>query len=455
MTTVERPPTERPLWRQPDFRRLWFGETTSQLGSRISGVAIALVAITTLHASILHLGLLTAASWLPWLLIGLPAGAWVDRLPRRPLMLAANLASMLLLLSIPLAAALGGLTIGQLLITALLTGTANVVSFTAFQVYLPAVVSRDDLPSANARLQGAGSAADVAGPGLAGLIAQALGPLGGLFADAASFAVATVCLLRVRAREVRIFQAPAVAGVRGAIRREIAGGLRFVARDRYLRVFAVFGAASNLALTGYQAILVVFLVRTVGVTAGTLGLLLTAMSMGGVIGALAATPIARRFGTAHGTLISLLATSPSALLIPLTGTGWRLGFVVAGGVLVGAGVVAGNVIKGSFRQAYTPGPLLGRVTVSMQFLNFGTIPLGGLLGGALGQAIGVRPTLWAMTAAVALAPLILLIGPIRRRRDLPTAPPADPDQVPPTETVVVPIDPKMPTDAAVPSTEDG
>ncbi len=402
------------LWRHHDFRLLWLGETTSKLGSSVSGVAIPLVAITVLQASTFQVGMLTAASWLPWLLIGLPAGAWVDRLPRRPLMLACSVVSMVLLLSIPAGAWLGVLTVEQLLVTALLTGSANVLFQTAYQVFLPSLVGKERLQEANAKMQGAESATHIAGPGLAGVIAGAVGVLGGLIADAASFAVSTLCLLRIRGRETLGTQKKEVS-----LLRDIGEGLRFVAGDAYLRIFAVFGAASNLVLTGYQAILVVFLVREVGVGTGALGALLMAMSAGGILGALSAQRIARRFGTAHGTIITLLVTSPFAMLIPMTGAGARLGFAIAGGVILGAGVVAGNVIKGSFRQMYTPRPLLGRVTVSIQFLNYGTIPLGGLLGGALGETLGLRPTMWVMTALVALAPLLLLIGPIRTNRNLP------------------------------------
>ena len=183
-------------------------------------------------------------------------------------------------------------------------------------------------------------------------------------------------------------------------------------------MLTVFGAASNLALTGYQAILVVFLLRDVGVSPGVVGLLLSGMSVGGVLGAAGAGVLARRFGTAHGMLISELAAAPFALLIPLTKPGAGLLYVVVGGIGVGAGIVSGNVIKSSFRQTYTPRHLLGRVVVTMQFLNYGTIPLGALLAATL----GLRPTLWITASGLVLASLILLTGPIRRHRDLPIQP---------------------------------
>ncbi|WP_020525484.1 MFS transporter [Catelliglobosispora koreensis] len=396
-----------------DFRWLWLGETTSKLGSSISSVAIPLVAVTVLNASTFEVGMLTAASWLPWLLVGLPAGAWVDRLRRRPLMLACNAASALLLLFVPIAAVAGFLTVGLLLAVALLMGTANVFFQTAYQVFIPALLSKEELPKGNAKLQGSESAAHVAGPGLAGLIAQSAGALGGLIADAASFVISTVCLLRIRGGEA------AIEPRELNLRRDIKEGWSFLARDPYLRVFTVGGALSNLVLTGYQTILVVFLIREVGVTPGGVGALLMSMSVGGVLGAMSASRITARFGTSHGMLLTLFLTSPFAILIPLTGQGWRLGFVIAGGFMVGAGVVVNNIIRSSFRQSYVPREMLGRVTVSMMFLNFGTIPLGGLIGGFLGEAVGVRPTLWIMTTAVAMAPLVLLLGPMRTGRDLP------------------------------------
>lgn len=410
--------TATAIWRHRDFRFLWFGETTSAVGTSVSRLALPLVAVVTLQASTFEVTVLTAATWLPWLLVGLPAGAWVDRLPRRPLLLACNLFSAGLLLSVPVADWSGTVTMTHLLAVALLTGTASVLFETAFAVYLPTVVDDAALPAANAALQGSESAAQVAGPGVAGLVARAVGAVGGLVVDAATFLVSATCLLLVRAREDRM-TAPAT---RPGVRREIAEGLRFLGHDPYLRVLAVFGAASNVALTGYQSLLVVFLVRDIGLGPAAVGLVLSAMSAGGILGAAVAGRLTRRLGTARGLLVCQFAAAPCALLIPFTTPGPGLVFVVAGGIGVGAGIVAGNVIKSSFRQIYTPRPVLGRVLVSMHFLNYGTIPLGALVAGALGTAFGLRPALWVMTAGLLVAACVLLVGPLRHQRDLPAAP---------------------------------
>ncbi|MFF5085124.1 MFS transporter [Actinoplanes sp. NPDC000266] len=399
-----------------DFRLLWLGQSTSRFGSAVTAIAMPLVAVGVLGASTFQVALLPAAVWLPWLLVGLPAGVWVDRLPRRPVLIACDAVSLVLFVSVPIAASLHALTMAHLLGVALLAGTASVFAETASPVYLASLLSPDRLADGNARLQGSEAAAQVAGPGVGGLVAQAFGAVTGLLVDAVSFLVSIACLLALRHREP-----PRPAAPRRAVRSEAAEGLRFLAHDPYLRTMAAFGAAGNLALTGYQSILVVFLVREIGADPGTAGLVVAAMSCGGLLGALAAGAMARRFGTAYGMVACQAGAAPFALLIPLAGPGPRLAFAVVGGVVAGAGIVAGNIIKDSFRQLYTPRPLLGRVITAMQLVNYGAIPLGALLGGSLGVTLGLRPTLWLMAASLVLATTILLTSPIRTHRDLPAA----------------------------------
>lgn len=412
MTTLVAPVT--PGARR-DFRLLWMGQTSSKLGSTITSVALPLVAVSTLDASAFMVAMLPAATWLPWLILGLPAGVWVDRLPRRTVMIVCDLAALLVVLSVPVAAWLGLLHIAHLLAAALLTGAASVFFQTAYQTYPPVLLPAAQLPAANAKLQGSESAAQVVGPGIGGLVAQLFGAVTGLLGDALSFLISAICLLRIETREKVTRPAQ-----RNTLR-EVGEGLRFVAADPYLRVLTIFGAVSNIGLIGYQAVLVVFLTRVVGVSPGAVGGLIAATGLGGVVGAALATSIGRRFGTARGLILCELGAAPFGLLIALGGPGRRLGFVVAGGFVLVAGVVAGNVIKASFRQSYPPPHLLGRVTASKQLVNYGTIPLGALLAGALASTIGVRATMWAMLACVVLAGLVLLAEPIRGRRDLPTS----------------------------------
>ncbi len=402
---------------RPDgnFRLLWFGQSSSQFGSAITAVALPLVAVSTLHASTMQIALLQAAAWLPWLLIGLPVGVWVARLPRRAVMITCDVVAMMLFLSVPAAAWWHTLSVTQLLMVALLTGTAAVFFETAYQVFLPALLNADELTTGNAKLQGSEAIAHVAVPGVGGLIAQLFGAAAGLFVDALSFLVSAACLVAIGQRE----QHAAALLPRRALTSDITEGIRFLARDPYLRVMAAFGAAANLALLGYQAIWITFLVRDVGISSGTVGILVATMAAGGIIGAMVASTVSRRLGSARGTLICQLGTAPFALLLPMTGPGLRLGLAVVGGIAVSAGVVASNIIKNSFRQTYTPPHLLSRVIASMHIINYGTIPVGALVGGFLGTTLGLRPAIWIMAFCLILASGIQLIGPMKRRRDLP------------------------------------
>lgn len=373
-----------------DFRLFWAGQTVSRFGSAITTVALPLVAVGALEASTLEVSLLTAASWLPWVLIGLPAGVWVDRLPRHPLMIACNVVALVALATVPVF-----LTFTHLLVVALVVGAASVFLDTAGQVYLPSLLDAADLAAGNAKLHGSEAAAQIAGPGAGGLIAQLSGAVAGLLTDAFSFLFAAVCLLFVRHRET----VPAVPGPVA-----LGDGWRFLVRDHYLRPMTLFGAAANLALLGYQSILVVFLVRSNGVEPGLVGVVVAVMSSGGVLGALIATRVARRFGEIRGMVLCQVVAAPFALLIPVGG----VVPVMVGGFAVGTGIVAGNVIKDSFRQTYTPRHLLGRVITAMQLLNYGGIPLGALIAGLLGTAVGLGPAMWVMTAALVASTLLVV-----------------------------------------------
>ncbi|VVJ20565.1 Uncharacterised protein [Amycolatopsis camponoti] len=405
------------LWRHRDFRLLWAGETTSKLGSNVTTVALPLVAVLGTHAGPFTVGLIAAASWVPWLVLGLPAGAWVDRLPRRPVLLGCDVVSAAALVSVPVAAWLGVLTVAQLVLVAVLTGASSVLFSTAYRVYLPVLVAPADLPEGNAKLQGSEAVAQLAGRSLAGVLAQWAGAVAGLVVDAVTFLVSAGCLAAISVRE----PPRSAARRRSTLRREVADGLRWVAHDRYLRSLAVFGAVANVALTGYQAIQVVFFVRVVGVAPGAVGVLVAAPGAGGVLGAAVAVRLARRWGSARSLLACLLTMTPLGLLIPLTTPGPGLALAAAGGVAVGAAVVAANVLAAGFRQTYPPPGVRGRVVATSSLLANGSSAAGALLAGALGSLAGPRAAVWAVMAVLVAATLVLVAGPIRTGRDLPAA----------------------------------
>lgn len=418
VTERDTPQRRGGLLHHHDFTLLWVGETTSTLGSVVSVVAMPMVAIDVLHTGTLVVGALNALARLPWLVIGLLVGAWVDRFPRRRLMLACDAVAAVVFVSVPVAAWLGGLTVPHLLLAALVAGVCDVFFATAYQAYLPSLLANADLIEGNAKLQGSTSAAMLTGPNLAGLLAAAFGVVAGVFANAVSFVVSAACLLGIRARETSVER----PGKRPGLRAEIAEGLRFVVRDAFLRSFSLLGAALNLTISGIQALLVPFLILTLHIGTGLTGVLMASGGLGGLCGALCARRFAARVGSARALLVWVACGMPCALLVPLAGGGARIALFVVGLVLSNAGLVASNVITSSFRQTYAPREMLGRVSTSMRFLYYGLMPLGALVGGALGQWIGPRNALWIFVAGLALSTLILFTSPILRYRDLPATP---------------------------------
>jgi dipeptide/tripeptide permease len=263
-------------------------------------------------------------------------------------------------------------------------------------------------------LQGSASAVQIAGPGLGGLLAQLLGAVTALLADSVSFVISLFCLLRIRDH------GPRSRGAAGtSLRNQISGGLRFISRDPLIRPLTLFGGTANLALVGYQSLLVVFLVRTVGLSAGRVGVLVALGSCGGLAGAGVGNALARRLGSGRALLLTKVGACPFALLIPLAAPGPRSLLVSIGGIGVGLGIVAGNVISSSFSQSYTPQELFSRVNATSNVFNYGAIPVGALLAGAIATKLGIREAMWMMTALLPITSLFLLASPLRRLRELP------------------------------------
>ena len=406
---------------QRNFRLLWTGETISGAGSSMAAVGVPLLAVTVLRSSTFAVAVLTAAAYLPWLVVGLPAGAWVDRLPARPLMIVCDVIAALLYATLPAAAWAGLLSTTQVVVVALLAGTANVFFATAYQVCLPSLVTMPELVEGNAKLQGGAAVASIAGRAAAGLAADVVGAATALLVNAASFMVSAACLLAINPSP----QPPTSPQPprRGSVRAQTWAGLKFVACDPYLRPLTIYAAAANLAYTGNLALVVVFLIRVVGLGAAAVGLAMATGGVGGLLGAVLAPRLTRTFGTARAVVLAGLGTGVSGLLIPLTARGPRIACYLAGSALVAGGIVVSNVIAGSFRQQYCPPAMLGRVTASMRFLAFGMIPLGALLAGTLGTALGVRNGLWIVLAIFAASGLLLLTPHILATPNLPTTQP--------------------------------
>jgi MFS family permease len=406
------------LLRTRNFGLLWAGESVSGFGSAITTVALPLVAVSTLHASTGMVALLTAANWLPWLLIGLPAGTWVDRWPRRRTLLAADLVSAAVLAAVPLAAWTGVLTIAMLLAATLLAGTSSMFFNLAFNAYLPHLLPAADRLEGNAKLQTSAAVAQVAGPGLGGLLTQVAGAVCGLLIDALTFVISAACLLSLRtAPEPRSARAD-----RPRMIRQIAEGLEPWRHGGFLLPMLAVATVINFGMLGVFALRIVFLVRTDGAAAGTVGALISVGSLGGVAGAALASRAVSRFGSARTYLAVNLVTAPFMLLLPASGAGWRLVLFAAGSFVVLAGSAMSGVITFTFRGTYIPAHLLGRVTAVTGFVVSGTVPLGAATAAALATAFGIRAAMWALAILFAVTPLPLLATSLRTMRDFPTHP---------------------------------
>ena len=406
------------LLRQRDFRHLWAADLVSQLGTRVSFLAVPLLAVSTLHASAFEVSLLRAFQNVAYLLIGLQVGAWCDRIRCRPVLVVADLGRAVALGSVPIAAALGVLSIGQLYVVVFAVGVLTVFFDVAHQTYLPRLIERSRLVEGNARLHGNASVAAVAAPTLAGYLVQWFTGAGGVLVDAASYLWSALWLRSIRRPE----QAPPREGS-ARMREEIRAGLRLVSGDPILRAIAGSTATFCLAQAIYTAIIVVFLVRVVHLSPGAIGLLNTVGLTGALVAAFATRPLAALFGQVRLLWLTVLVNAAGFMLVPLTGPGARLAFFAVGGFATSFGIIAGNIVQVSFQQARCPAGLLGRLNATVGFLMWGTISLGSVLGGVLGGLVGLRATLWTAAIIVALSTLWLLLSPLRRMRDLPAAAP--------------------------------
>ncbi|MEV4455873.1 MFS transporter [Microbispora sp. NPDC049633] len=434
----------RSLWRARDFRRYAGADAISKLGSEVSLVALPLTAAITLHASPFQVGLLTAAEMAAFLLAGLPAGAWVDRMRRRPVLVAADVVRAVALLSVPAAAAAGMLGLPQMYAVALLTGLCTVFFDVAHQSYLPSIVGREDLARGHGTLAANQSLAQLAGPGLGGWLVQALTAPIAVVADALSYAASGLLLLGVRADERRGAGARAgvEAGARAGaaavrvpdvgtgdapdavperetsngpraagLRSEIMEGLRFVAGQPVLRRVAAVGALTMLSFGLWSATVPLYLVREVGTSPGAYGMLLSAGAVGGVAGAWLAPRVAARLGVGRAMYAAAWAATLCTAPLALTAAGWRLLILPVTLAASGVATTVFSVAQGAYRQSICPPHLLGRLSATMRFLMWGWMPFGGLLAGTLGQLAGVRVAFWTACGAYTLAHLPILLAP--------------------------------------------
>jgi MFS family permease len=409
------------LWHHLDFRRLWIGETVSQFGTMVSQLALPLVAILIVHASTFEVGLLTAFETAAFLIVGLPAGAWVDRMRFRSVLIVNDLVRAVAMGSIPFAAWAGILSIGQLYVVALLVGVSTVFFDVAYQSYLPELIDRTALVEGNAKLQASESVSQIAGPSIGGLLIQALTAPYAVLVDAVSFVWSAGWVAAIKVRPPKPERKPD-----RHLGREIGEGLRFVVGNRMLRAIAMCTGSSNLFSSMGFAVYYVLLARELHLSAGVIGLITSTSAVGGLLGSLVASRIARRFGQGPTIWLSVLIGGPTAFVVPFVHRDWTLGLLALSQVVWWASAVVYNITQVSFRQGLCPPALLGRMNATMRFLVWGTMPLGALLGGILGSVIGVRHTLIVVAIGASLVFLPVFLSPLRHQRELPSYAAPDP-----------------------------
>ncbi len=406
------------LWRDPEFLKLWLGQTVSQFGSSVTLLALPLAAALTLHASALGLGLLRVAAYLPFLVVGLFAGVWADRLPQHPIMIVADLGRAALLLAIPLAALVDRLSLALLAVVAFFVGTLSVLFSVAYGSFLPTLVGREHLVEGNGKLQLSESAAEIAGPLLGGALVSLLTAPLAILLDALSFlaSVASLVLLRAPARPAP----PRPEGRR--VWNEIGEGLGAALGDPLLRGLA--GCAGTWALFDnvLYPTLTLYVLRELRLGPGALGLVYAAAGVGTLSGALSAERLARRYGPGPAIVGGATLSSVGSVLIPLAGgpAAVAVPTLLAGQFLMGLGYMVFQVNGVSLRQAVTPDHLQGRVNASARFVSWVAVPTGALAGGILARGIGLRPTLWIAAFGGVCGFLWVLLSPLRWLRERPT-----------------------------------
>ncbi|MEV7343316.1 MFS transporter [Streptomyces sp. NPDC093544] len=403
-------------WRIPDFRTLFTASALSQLGANISYVAIPLVAVTALDASPGQVGALATLSTIAFLVIGLPAGAWVDRLSHRRVLIVADLVRALLQLTVPVAWWLDSLTLGQLYAVVLLNGCATVFFDVGSQSVLPQLVGRDSLVRANADINTLIAAGNVGGRSAGGgLVSLLTAPAAVLF-SAGTHLASGLTLIFLRHTPAPVAP-PAGKGPR--LRAQIAEGVRHVLGNKELRALALTAALGNLGSSVINTMLPIWFVRELGLSGGALGLFWAAGGAGLLIGARSARPVAARLGYGRTLGIAGLCLAPSGLLVPMVDRGFWLVIAGAGWFLAMFKVGMDNVLGVSLRQRMTADSLLGRMNATFRFLLTGALAIGAAISGVLGELIGVHATLWVGGVFISTAFIPVFLSPVRTRRELP------------------------------------
>jgi MFS family permease len=405
------------LWSHPDFVKLWAGQSISELGSQVSQLAIPWLAAVDLHASPIAFSLLGVLGFLPFILFALPAGVWVDRLRRRQILIVGDSARAVLLMLIPALWFAGVLQIWHLLVLEFLIGIFTVFFDVAYQSYLPALIEREHLVDGNSKLQVTVGIAQVGGPSLAGGLIAAITAPYAILVDSMSFVISSVFMIRMRHRENLPRQD--TSEPRPRMWPQVKEGLAWVVGHRNLRAIAACTGTSNFCSSLMFAIVILYMVRVLHLSAFEAGAVFAVGSAGSIVGALFANRLGLKLGL--GTAIVLMAVifSFGGLAFPLAPKSFPLPALMAGQLLFGFSAIAYNILQVSYRQAITPERLQGRMNAAMRWIVWGTIPLGTLAGGAIAQVTSLHTALWVGALLGMPTFLWVLLSPLRSVREIP------------------------------------
>jgi MFS family permease len=411
-------PSRSSLWRNADFLKLWASQTVSQLGNEVTSFALPLVAVLTLHAGPSELGLIFVAFSVPSIAIGLFAGVWVDRLQRRPLLIVTDLASAAIIASIPIGAAAGFLSMTQLYVVAVLFGLLEPFFWTSFSAYVPTLVERERLVEANGKLSASEAGIGILGPAVGGGLVQVLSAPFAMIADAGSFVASAICLAGVRTRET---PSTSPDGERRMMS-EIREGARVIRSNEVqasIVTVELLRVVSSLVWPNY----VLFAIEVLGMSPAAFGVVGAVGAVGFLVGSLLGPRVTHRFGIGRTLMTGSLLILASPFLMPFAPSGSPLAvWLLIGAAIVGAtGDVAISVTLRSYRQAITPQRLLGRVTATSYVLTGVALAIGPIVGGYLGETIGIRRTILLAACLHIVYPIVMWWSPLRSLESMPAA----------------------------------
>jgi MFS family permease len=400
------------LWKNSDFVKLWLGQTVSNFGSGITGIALPLTAVLVLAATPAQMGILGAVDGVSVLLIGLLAGVWVDRVRRRPLMIATDLGRAFVLSTIPLAALLGVLGLGQLYIVAALAGMLTVIFNVASPAFLPSLIAQESLIEGNSKLGMSDSLAEIGGPAVAGPLVQLISAPFAILFDALSFLFSACCLGLIHTRE----PPPPAQEQHKSLWDDLLEGLHLVLKNPLLSALAASGGIFSLFGNFIGALYALYVIRQLSAPPIFLGFLVATGGVSALLGACVAERVIQRFGLGMTVGLGLFMYGATGLLIPLAGgsVALALSLLFLSQLIGDASVSVYLIAEVSLRQSLVPANMLGRTNASLQFLSQGVAPVGALLAGILGEMIGLRLTILIGVLGVILAGAWLLLSPVRK-----------------------------------------